>query len=46
MSKPTVFISYSHKDETWKDRVTTHMGVLQQKGFLSPLGTSTRMTPS
>ena len=30
----TVFISYSHKDEVWKDRLVTHLGVLQQEGLL------------
>ncbi|MEA3463146.1 MAG: toll/interleukin-1 receptor domain-containing protein, partial [Bacteroidota bacterium] len=30
----TVFISYSHKDEAWKDRLVTHLGVLQQEGIL------------
>jgi len=34
MTKPTVFISYSHKDEEWKDRLVTHLGVLQQEGIL------------
>jgi tetratricopeptide (TPR) repeat protein len=28
----TVFISYSHKDEVWKDRIVTHLGVLAQEG--------------
>ena len=28
MPKPTIFISYSHKDEEWKDRLVTHLGVL------------------
>jgi tetratricopeptide (TPR) repeat protein len=31
---PTVFISYSHKDEIWKERLVTHLGVLQQEGLL------------
>src|SRR5688572_18338800 len=31
---PTVFISYSHKDEDWKDRVVTHLGVAQQQKLL------------
>jgi len=35
MDKPTVFISYSHKDEEWKDRLVTHLGVLQQEGLLT-----------
>jgi hypothetical protein len=34
MTMPTVFISYSHKDEIWKDRLVTHLGVLQQEGLL------------
>ena len=34
MSRPTVFISYSHKDEDWKDRLVTHLGVLAQQGVL------------
>ena len=25
MTKPTVFISYSHKDEEWKDRLVSHL---------------------
>ena len=33
MSK--VFISYSHKDEDWKDRLVTHLGVLEKEGALS-----------
>jgi len=32
MSQPTVFISYSHKDEIWKDRLRPHLGVLEQQG--------------
>jgi tetratricopeptide (TPR) repeat protein len=31
MAKPTVFISYSHKDEHWKDRLRPHLGVLEQQ---------------
>jgi hypothetical protein len=34
MTQPTVFISYSHKDEEWKDRLVTQLGVLQQQGLL------------
>jgi TIR domain len=26
---PSVFLSYSHKDEVWKDRLKTHLGVLE-----------------
>ncbi len=32
MSK--IFISYSHKDEDWKDRLVTHLGVLEKQGHL------------
>jgi hypothetical protein len=34
VTKPTVFISYSHKNEAWKDRLVTHLGVLAQEGLL------------
>ena len=34
MSQPSVFISYSHKDEEWKNRLVTHLGVLQKQGLL------------
>jgi hypothetical protein len=34
LSKPTIFISYSPKDEEWKNRLVTHLGVLQQQGYL------------
>lgn len=34
MPPPKVFISYSHKDEVWKDRLTTHLGVLENQGLL------------
>lgn len=34
MDRPTVFISYSHRDEVWKDRLVTHLGVLQQQDHL------------
>ena len=29
-----IFISYSHKDEEWKDRLVTHLGVLHEQGLL------------
>lgn len=35
MNNVSVFISYSHKDEDWKDRLTTHLGVLQKQGLLT-----------
>jgi phage host-nuclease inhibitor protein Gam len=34
MSKPSVFISYSHKDEIWKNRLVGHLGVLQHENIL------------
>ena len=34
MTAPSVFISYSHKDEEWKDRLVTQLGVLKQEGIL------------
>src|SRR5712691_10946823 len=34
MTTPTVFISYSHRDEMWKDRLLTQLGVLQQQSIL------------
>ncbi len=34
MNQPTVFISYSHIDEDWKDRLVTHLGVLQKERLL------------
>jgi hypothetical protein len=34
MSRPAVFISYSHQDEEWKDRLVTHLGVLQSQDLL------------
>jgi hypothetical protein len=32
---PKVFISYSHKDEDWKNRLQTQLEVLQMEGLLS-----------
>ncbi|MCP4695179.1 MAG: toll/interleukin-1 receptor domain-containing protein, partial [Desulfobacterales bacterium] len=29
-----IFISYSHKDENWKDRVTSQLAVLERQGLL------------
>lgn len=31
MTKPTVFVSYSHKDETWKDMLRPQLGVLEKQ---------------
>ena len=31
--KPTIFISYSHKDEEWKDRLRPHLKMLEQAGL-------------
>lgn len=30
-----IFISYSHDDEAWKDRVVSQLGVLEHEGLLS-----------
>jgi hypothetical protein len=35
VTTPTVFISYSHQDEKWKDRLLTQLGVLQQQSILA-----------
>jgi tetratricopeptide (TPR) repeat protein len=35
MTKHIVFISYSHKDEVWKDKLMTQLGVVQQEGLLN-----------
>ncbi|HEX4962021.1 MAG TPA: AAA family ATPase [Thermoanaerobaculia bacterium] len=35
LSRPTVFISYSQKDEAWKDRVVSHLKVLELEGDLA-----------
>lgn len=32
---PKVFISYSHKDEYWKNRLQTQLAVLENQGLLS-----------
>ena len=31
---PSIFISYSHKDEVWKDRLAKHLGVLERQELL------------
>jgi len=35
MPQPTVFISYSHKDEIWKDRLRPHLKMLEQAGQIT-----------
>src|ERR1700755_464006 len=35
MNKPTVFISYSHKDEDWKDQLLTKLAVLEIEDILN-----------
>jgi tetratricopeptide (TPR) repeat protein len=35
MTQTTVFISYSHKDEKWKDRLQPHLKVLEQVGRIT-----------
>lgn len=32
---PRIFISYSHQDEAWKDRLVRQLGVLELEGELS-----------
>jgi tetratricopeptide (TPR) repeat protein len=32
---PSVFLSYSHKDERWKDRLLTHLGIAAGEGLLA-----------
>jgi hypothetical protein len=32
MSTPKIFISYSHKDDIWKDRLLIHLRVLERQG--------------
>jgi hypothetical protein len=33
-ARPTVFISYSHQDKSWKDRLVQHLKVLEKQGTL------------
>ena len=35
MPGPSVFISYSHKDEEWKNRLRPHLGMLEKAGRLT-----------
>ena len=34
-ASPQIFISYSHSDEDWKDRLTSHLGVLRNEDLLN-----------
>ncbi|HEX7575481.1 MAG TPA: toll/interleukin-1 receptor domain-containing protein, partial [Candidatus Methanoperedens sp.] len=34
MTTPVVFISYSHQDESWKDRLVKHLKVLQMEDII------------
>jgi hypothetical protein len=35
MNKPTIFISYSHKDEDWKDQILSQLGVFVKQDLLN-----------
>ncbi|MCP4690215.1 MAG: toll/interleukin-1 receptor domain-containing protein, partial [Desulfobacterales bacterium] len=35
MDKSTIFISYSHRDEVWKDRLKPHLKILEEDGRVS-----------
>lgn len=35
MNKPNVFISYSHRDTVWKDRLVSHLRSLERQGALA-----------
>jgi hypothetical protein len=32
---PRIFISYSHRDREWRDRLLTHLSVLKQEGLIA-----------
>ena len=34
-TRPIIFISYSHKDTEWKDRIMEHLGVLEHVGMVT-----------
>jgi hypothetical protein len=34
-NRPVVFISYSHADASWKDRLITHLGSLERQALLT-----------
>jgi hypothetical protein len=44
MAIPRIFISYSHKDEIWKDRLLNHLRVLERRGIVDLWDTS-RLQP-
>lgn len=33
MNRPSIFISYSHRDEGWKERLVKHLGVLSREAM-------------
>ena len=35
MPQPEVFVSYSHRDERWKDRLVERLAVLETEGRLA-----------
>lgn len=35
MPQPSIFISYSHQDEVWKDRLVQQLGVLEGEGLFT-----------
>jgi len=43
--RPKVFISYSHKDETWKDDLLPHLRTLEQAGVAMEVWEDRQMTP-
>src|SRR5438046_9158723 len=40
MGTPKIFISYSHQDEAWKDRLLSHLRVLERQGIADVWETS------
>jgi hypothetical protein len=35
MGKPTIFISYSHKDREWEGRLRPRLGLLERAGRIT-----------
>lgn len=35
MDRPTVFLSYSHKDEEWRNRISPHLGTLERNADIN-----------